>query len=416
MERIKNCRACNSQNLALVLDLGSTPLANSLLRKEDLNKPEFVAPLEVLLCESCSLAQISCTIPPEKLFRNYAYFSSFSDTMLTHAQDLCTRLKDRYKLGNQSFVIEIASNDGYLLKNYEQSGIPTLGIEPALNVAEVARVNGIETITEFFDSNLAKKIVEMKGKADIVHAHNVLAHVPDINSILQGLHIILKDTGIAVVEVPYAVKMIDKLEFDTIYHEHVFYFSVTAINNLLKRNSLVLVDVEQVEIHGGSLRMVIAKSGKQSAALNYMLEEERIRGFDTKRAYESFAKQVSDLKVALVNLIRGLKKENKKLAVYGAAAKGSTLLNYCELSLDVFDFAVDRSTAKQGFFMPGIKLPIYDPIELIKEKPDYVLLLTWNFAEEILRQQAEYTQQGGQFILPIPEPKILAASASPIYA
>jgi hypothetical protein len=210
--------------------------------------------------------------------------------------------------------------------------------------------------------------------------------------------------------------MVDKLEFDTIYHEHVFYFSVTAIDNLLKRNSLVLIDVEQVEIHGGSLRMTIAKSGEQSAAVHSMLKEESVRGFDTKRAYESFAQRVGNLKYALINLIRMLKKENKKLAVYGAAAKGSTLLNYCGLGLNVFDFAVDRSTAKQGYYMPGIKLPIYDPVELIRQKPDYVLMLTWNFAAEILRQQAQYTKEGGQFIVPIPEPTILAKSASAIYA
>ncbi len=416
MERIKNCRACNSEDLALVLDLGSTPLANSLVTKEELNKTEFKAPLEVLLCETCSLVQISCTIPPERLFRNYAYFSSFSETMLKHAEDLCARLKGERNLGAESFVVEIASNDGYLLKNYNQSGVPTLGIEPALNVAKVAQSHGIETITEFFDSKLAKKIVETKGKADVVHAHNVLAHVPDINSILKGVHIVLKDTGIAVIEAPYVVKMVDKLEFDTIYHEHVFYFSVTAINNVLKRNSLVLVDVEQVEIHGGSLRMFIAKNGEQSPTVLSMLEEERARGFDGKRAYKSFAKQVISFKDALIDLIRRLKREGKKLAVYGAAAKGSTLLNYCGLGLDVFDFVVDRSTAKQGYYMPGIQLPIYDPVELIKQKPDYVLLLTWNFAEEILRQQAEYTKQGGLFILPIPEPKILATDVSPIYA
>jgi SAM-dependent methyltransferase len=416
MERIKNCRGCNSENLDLVLDLGCTPLANSLLTKENLNECEFVAPLELLLCQDCSLAQISCTIPPEQMFRNYAYFSSFSETMLQHAKDLCERLKTERKLNKDSLVIEIASNDGYLLKNYNQAQVPTLGIEPALNVAEVAREAGVETMTEFFDSELAKKIVESKGKADVVHAHNVLAHVPNINSILEGLHTVLKDTGIAVIEAPYAIKMIDRLEFDTIYHEHVFYFSVTAINNLLKRNNLVLVDVEQVEIHGGSLRMFIAKQGIQSTAVLNILEEERSRGFDTKRAYESFAKKVEELKNKLIDLVKDLKKQNKKLSVYGAAAKGSTLLNYCGLGTDFFDFAVDRSTAKQGFYMPGIKLPIYDPKELLKQKPDYVLLLTWNFAEEILRQQAQYINQGGQFVIPIPEPKILACNTSPVHA
>ena len=408
MERIHKCRACGHKDLSPVLDLGVTPLANSLLKEEQLDQPEFMAPLEVLYCQQCCLLQISCTIAPEKLFRNYAYFSSFSETMLEHAKKLCLRLIAERQLNTDSLVVEIASNDGYLLKNYNNFNIPTLGIEPALNIAQTARSQGINTISEFFDQDLAKKIVAKQGQADIVHAHNVLAHIPNINDILQGLGILLKETGFGIIEVPYAVQMIDRVEFDTIYHEHVFYFSVTALNNLLIRNSLVLADIEQIEIHGGSLRLFVAKSGNSSNAVKSMLKEEQMRGFDTFDGYKPFTQRVKTLKSELIGLLRELKKSGKKVAAYGAAAKGSTLLNYCGLAEDVFDFVVDRNPAKQGLFLPGVKLPIYDPSQLIKQKPDYVLLLTWNFAEEILRQQAEYLQTGGQFIIPIPQPKILA--------
>jgi len=407
-QKIQQCRACQSKDLVTILDLGETPLANSLLNKEQLNEIEFTAPLAVLLCQSCGLSQLSCTIAPEKLFRNYPYFSSFSETMLKHAKDLCLRLIPERQLNKQSFVVEIASNDGYLLKNYNEAAVPTLGVEPALNIAQIARGNGIETISEFFNGDLAKDIVDTKGKADIIHAHNVLAHVPDINSILQGIGILLKDEGVAVIEAPYAVTMIDKVEFDTIYHEHVFYFTVTALNNLCQRNDLVLADIEQVELHGGSLRLFIYKHGKPSPTVMSMLSDEKARGFDTAKGYETFANQVDSLKSDLVSLLKKLKEADKTIAVYGAAAKGSTLLNFCGLGKEMLDFAVDRSTAKQGLFMPGTKLPIYNPAELINQKPDYVLLLTWNFAEEILRQQAEYIRNGGQFIVPIPKPTILA--------
>jgi hypothetical protein len=414
MQKIHQCRACPSKNLITILDLGVTPLANSLLTKDQLNETEFTAPLSVVFCQSCGLLQLSCTIPPEKLFRNYPYFSSFSETMLKHARELCLRQIAEHQLDKHSFVVEIASNDGYLLKNYNEAAVPTLGIEPALNIAHIAAQNGIETISEFFNVELAKEIVAKKGKADIVHAHNVLAHVPDINGILQGISLLLKDTGTAVIEAPYAVTMIDKTEFDTIYHEHVFYLTVTALNHLCKHAALVLADVELVKIHGGSLRLFVTKSGQPSPAVTRMLAEEKRRGFDTASGYQAFANQVDSLKHELVKLLTTLKKANKKIAVYGAAAKGSTLLNFCGLGKDILDFAVDRSTAKQGLFMPGTKLPIYHPAELLKQKPDYVLLLTWNFAEEILEQQIEYTRNGGQFIVPIPNPKILSPATASV--
>lgn len=407
MQPIERCRSCSSPELRDVLDLGITPLANSLLSPEQLDAPEFVAPLGLVFCKGCALLQVTCAVPPEQVFRNYVYFSSLSDTMLQHAKDLVLETISTRKLGKNSFIVEIGSNDGYLLRNYVENGFAPLGVEPALNIAEVARGKGINTIAEFFDQDLAQSLVGEFGRADVIHAHNVLAHVPHVNGILQGIHTLLKDDGVAIIEAPYVLEMLDRVEFDTIYHEHVFYFSVLALNNLCKRNSLVLQDIEQIKIHGGSLRLYIGRTGSPSSSVQALLKHETEKGFDTEYGYKGFADRVSLLKSELVELLKQLKTRGSSLAAYGAAAKGSTLLNYFGIGKDVLDFVVDRNPAKQGLFMPGVKLPILPPTELLKRKPDYVLLLTWNFADEILEQQSEYIQQGGQFIIPVPAPRII---------
>jgi hypothetical protein len=408
MQRIENCRCCDSTELYEVLDLGITPLANSLLTKEQLEEPEFTAPLSLVFCRNCALVQITCAVHPEQVFRSYVYFSSLSDTMLKHAKDLVQRLVVERRLTATSVVVEIGSNDGYLLKNYIDCGIQPLGIEPALNVAEVARQKGINTLGEFFDEKLALQLVDQIGNADVIHAHNVLAHVPKVNGILEGIQILLKDEGLAVIEVPYALEMVDKIEFDTIYHEHVFYFSVLALSNLCKRNALVLRDIERLKIHGGSLRLYIGKTGQPSDTVKEIIGNERARRFDTEYGYRDFAATVESLRNQLVTLLRDLKKRGLSIAAYGAAAKGATLLNYFGIGSDILDFVVDRNPAKQGLYMPGVKLPIYPPSELLVREPDYVLLLTWNFADEIIEQQSEYVRQGGRFIVPIPTPKIVA--------
>jgi hypothetical protein len=411
MQRIDRCRSCDSQDLQEVLDLGVTPLANSLLTEKQLAEPEFTAPLALIICRSCSLLQITCTVPPEQLFRNYVYFSSNSDTMLEHARELVTRTAQERNLDQSSFVVEIGSNDGYLLQNYLKLGLRPLGVEPALNIATVAREKGIDTVSEFFDRHLAEKLVASRGHADVIHAHNVLAHVPNVNSILQGIGLLLKDTGVAIIEAPYAVDMLDKVEFDTIYHEHIFYFTVTALRNLCARNSLVLLDVEQIQIHGGTLRLFIGKTGSPSSVVQALLEQERMRQLDSELGYRDFAKRVATLKSELVNLILDLKRQGRSIAAYGAAAKGSTLLNYFGIGSDLLEFVVDRNPAKQGLYMPGVHLPIYAPVELLKRRPDYVLLLTWNFADEIIEQQSEYVRHGGRFIVPVPSPKIIASDS-----
>lgn len=407
MSRIGNCRSCGSSKLEPVLDLGTTPLANSLLSQSQLGQSEPVFSLAVCFCEDCSLLQLYESVPPDDLFRNYAYFSSFSDTMLTHAKSLVGSLVAQACLNHSSLVVEVASNDGYLLQYYKELGVPVLGIEPARNIAEVAQEKGIETICEFFGQELATILADSGRKADVIHANNVLAHVPDLNGVVRGFATVLKDDGLVVVEVPYVRDLLDHTEFDTIYHEHLCYFSLTALVMLFKRNGLIICDVERLQIHGGSLRIYGRKHGRPSARVTEMLAAERAFGLDSLVAYEKFANQVQQLKTDLCSMLAGLKKEGKTIAAYGAAAKGSTLLNYAGIGLETLDFVCDRSTVKQGQYMPGVKLPIVSPSVLTERRPDYVLLLTWNFAKEIIAQQKEYLDLGGKFILPVPAPVIL---------
>ena len=404
------CRSCGTAPLEPVLSLGRTPLANALREASELDAPEPKFPLDLAVCPRCALVQITAEVPPDDLFRDYVYFSSFSDTMLKHAAELAAQLMRDERLGPKSLVVEAASNDGYLLKNYKGVGVPVLGIEPARNVARVAvEHHGIPTRAEFFTRDFAAQLVSEGLRADVFHAHNVLAHVPDLNGFVAGVHTLLKPAGVAVIEAPYAKDMLDHCEFDTIYHEHLCYFSLTALDRLFRRHGLVIRDAERVPIHGGSLRLYASPAESVNAAsrrATELLAEEAAWGVGTLEPYRTFAARVTELRRNLRALLWRLRASGKRIAAYGASAKGSTLLNFCGIGPETLDFVVDRSTAKQGKFTPGTRLKIYSPDKLLEELPDYTLLLTWNFADEILKQQAEYQKRGGKFIVPVPLPRV----------
>ena len=352
--------------------------------------------------------QITEAVPPEMMFRDYAYFSSFSNTMVQHAKRIADRLTDAEHLGTGSLVVEVASNDGYLLQWYKQAGVPVLGIEPARNIARVAESEkGIRTITEFFGRDLAKQLAAQGELADVIHANNVLAHVPDLNGVVAGFKTLLKPNGIVVVEAPYLKELIDHVEFDTIYHEHFSYFSLTALNRLFRRHHLEIVDVERLPIHGGSLRIFACHEGERpiGESVRSLLAEEAT-WVDFASSYRDFGLRVESLRHELAGLLASLKADGKRIAVYGASAKGSTLLNYFGIGGDTLDYVVDRSTVKQGHYTPGTRLKIHDPAKLLTDSPDYCLLLTWNFADEILAQQQQYRDNGGKFIIPIPHVRV----------
>lgn len=403
------CRSCGSPQLYPILSLGKTPLANALLTEGELNEPEPIFPLEVILCAGCALVQLTETVPPEALFRDYLYFSSYSDTMVQHARESAGELIASRGLRPDSLVVEVASNDGYMLRAFVESGIPVLGIEPARNIATVAHERGIRTLPEFFSRALANEVRLTYGPADVILANNVLAHVPDINDFVSGIRALLKDNGVFVIETPYVRDLVDNLEFDTIYHEHVFYYSLTALDHLFRRNGLSAIAVSRIRIHGGSLRIAVGLTGEavEDGSVSQLLGEEKKAGLAVPAYYHSFAERVGSVGENLNTLLYALKSQGKRIAAYGAAAKGSTLLNFFGIGRDILDFVVDRSPLKQGRYMPGVHLAIFPPERLLDLSPDYVLLLTWNFADEILHQQRAYRSHGGKFILPLPEVKVV---------
>jgi SAM-dependent methyltransferase len=402
------CRLCDRDSLQPVLALGRTPLADALLRQEQLNVPEPTFPLELSFCSNCGLSQIAETVPPEVLFcRDYPYYSSFSDALLRHARDNAERLIESRRLNESSLVVELASNDGYMLRNFVAHRIPVLGIDPAEGPARAAEEKGIPTLRKFFGRSLAEQLRAEGRQADVIIASNVLAHVPDLHGFVDGIRALLKPEGVAVIEAPYIKDLVDRCEFDTIYHEHLCYFSVTALDRLFRRHALFANHLEHLPIHGGSLRLFAEPRENVDCSVTSLLSEEGARGLGRVGYYLEFAAKVREIRRELRALLVKLKRQGKRIAAYGAAAKGATLINYVDIGKDLIDFVVDRNTHKQGLYMPGKHLPILAPEKLVEERPDYTLLLTWNFSDEILQQQEHYRRLGGKFIIPIPHPCVV---------
>jgi hypothetical protein len=406
------CRACGGIRLSRFLELGPTPLANSFLRSPDEFAAEQRYPLDVYFCTECSLVQLLDVIDPEVLFRNYIYVTGTSDTIAAHNAAYARSVVSVLGLGANDLVVEIASNDGSLLGCFCDCGVRVLGVEPALNIAESARGRGIQTVTDFFNGETARQLRSSFGPARAVIGNNVLAHVDDTRDFLRGCRSLLAPGGLVIIEVPYIRDLLDRIEYDTIYHEHLCYFSITALMRLCDAVGLSIVRVEHYPVHGGSLRMYAASSDSardHAPQVRALALEESSLGLDSLAPYERFAGQVRRNREQVRAFLQQAHAENRTVAGYGAPAKGNTLLNYCGIGPDLLPYTVDKSSLKVGLFTPGVHIPVLPVSTLVDEQPDYIFMLAWNFAAEIARQQAEYMRRGGRLVTPIPEPVVFSA-------
>jgi hypothetical protein len=403
------CRSCGRSGLQTFLSLGDMPLPDALLRSEELDRHEPRYPLDVAFCPGCSLVQIIEEVPPERLFvDNYLYFSSFSEGLMRHSREHALRLIADRGLNGNSLVVEVASNDGYLLRNFTEAGIPALGIDPAPEQAAAAEAAGVPTLREFFGADVARRLRSEGRSADVIVANNVMAHTPSLNSFVEGLSILLADDGVVTIENTYVKDLIDHCEFDTIYHEHFCYFSCSAVDALARRHGLHLNSVEDFPLlQGGTLRWHLGRSQSADSSAIDHLEDERQQGLTRFEYYRDFGTRVDGIRDDLRELLGSLRAEGKTIAAYGAAAKGSTLVNFVGIGPDLVEYVVDRNVHKHGLFMPGTHLPIREPEMLLETMPDYLLLLAWNYRDEIAEQQAEYLGRGGRFIVPVPTPCVL---------
>jgi SAM-dependent methyltransferase len=406
---MSTCRAC-AANTEAFLPFGRLPLANALVPLDAPPERQEYFPLTMIWCGRCGLVQLAETIDPARLFRHYVYASSNSAAFLDHVGALAARLVRQRALDGRSRVIEIGSNDGYLLQYYRDADVPVLGVEPARNIAALARDRGIDTVGEFFSLPLARELANGDQRADVIHVHNVLAHVPDLADFVAALRTILKPAGIVAIEVPYLCDLVETLAFDTVYHEHVFYFSLTPLMSLFARHGMQIFAVERVPVHGGSLRLFarLAEDRPSEPSIGELLDKERAWGVGDPATYLRFADAVRAFPPVFRKYLARLRAGGASIAAYGASAKGATLLNYCGIGRDTINFVVDRSPLKHGLALPGVQVPILPVDELLRRRPDFVVILAWNFAEEIMQQQAEYRRAGGRFILPVPHPRLAA--------
>lgn len=411
-KRDSPCRFCGQPLATSFADLGMSPVSNAFVKAGHRDRMERFYPLHAFVCDGCRLVQLEQFEPPESLFGDdYAYFSSFSDSWLEHAKRYCEDMARRFSLGPASHVVEIASNDGYLLRNFVAAGIPCLGVEPAANVARAAEAQGVASLVKFFGAATARELAATGRQADLLLGNNVLAHVPDLNDFVEGLRIALKPGGAITMEFPHLLQLIRENQFDTIYHEHFSYLSLLTVRTIFAAHALRLFDVERLPTHGGSLRIYACHEGNAALptgpAVPALVEEEQAAGLAGSEAYARFAEQVREAKRSLLEFLIRAKREGRTIVGYGAPAKGNTLLNYCGVRTDFIDYTVDRSPHKQGTYLPGTRIPVHAPERIFETRPDYVLILPWNLREEIVSQMSGIAAWGGRFVVPIPQTRVL---------